>query len=303
MEKFKAIGHWADGSSVFAVIDAGKDRGIWASNGLDPEFIFKPDRSPNVAADLKEQVASGIKIGISVAAVAVQARASGVPLKIVAGYISEVGAGNIYVKPDAAINAIKDLDGKKVGVISTAHATYRSTLWLSNKFAIKPQFVPLGNTTSMLVALKFGKIDAFVPNDPLPLRLVDSGELSILIRLADFLPKPWLVNVLFATEDLIEQNPDLIRRFVKATLETVKYLKENPRYTSELFMKKTNAPLDIADRIMSSTVWTPSGRGSGQDLTRAAANVWQFHKESAGLPSGINLNMKIEDAVDVRFLP
>ena len=63
LEKFKVIGHSVNTAAIFLVIDAGKDRGIWASNGLDPEFIFNSEGRPNVASDIKEQVASGIKIG------------------------------------------------------------------------------------------------------------------------------------------------------------------------------------------------------------------------------------------------
>lgn len=63
----------------------------------------------------------------------------------------------------------------------------------------------------------------------------------------DVLPKQYVSVVVFATDDLIEQNPDLVRRFVKATLETAKYLKENPGCASELCIKKTNAPKDLAD--------------------------------------------------------
>ena len=66
------------------------------------------------------------------------------------------------------------------------------------------------------------------------LRLVDSGELRLLVQMKDILPKPWVFSVVWATADLIETNPDLVGRFVIATLETVKYLKDNPAYAAEL---------------------------------------------------------------------
>jgi len=49
--------------------------------------------------------------------------------------------------------------------------------------------------------------------------------------------------------------------------------------------------------------WTPSGGGSGQDLVSAIANVWQFVKDSGGVPADSNMDMKIENVVYIRFLP
>jgi hypothetical protein len=65
--------------------------------------------------------------------------------------------------------------------------------------------------------------------------------------------------------------------------------------------KKTNAPKDFADRVVAPLDWRPSGRGTGVDLVAAASNVWQVQKESGAIPA--NVNLKVEDAVDVRFLP
>lgn len=133
------------------------------------------------------------------------------------------------------------------------------------------------------------------------MRLVDSGELRILVHIRDVVPKPFANLVIFATDDLIEQNPDLVRRFVKATLETVKYLKDNPSYAADLYIKRTNAPRDLADRAISLWDWQPSGRGSGQDLAAAVSNNWQVTKYSVAIPA--NVNVKIEEAVDIKFLP
>jgi ABC-type nitrate/sulfonate/bicarbonate transport system substrate-binding protein len=151
--------------------------------------------------------------------------------------------------------------------------------------------------------LKTGRVDAFLYGTPnaIALLLVDSGELRILANMRDILPKPFVSLVAFATDDLIEKNPDLAKRFVGAALETAKYLKENPSYAIELYMKRVGAPKDLAEKAVSQLDWTPAGRGSGSDLTVAITNVWQYSKESGTIPPSIDV--KIEDAVDVRFLP
>lgn len=78
--------------------------------------------------------------------------------------------------------------------------------------------------------MKLGRIDAFWSGDVAVLRLVDSGELRILLNISDFFTKPMETSALWASDDLIEQNPDVARKFVKAILETVRYLRDNPDY-------------------------------------------------------------------------
>jgi ABC-type nitrate/sulfonate/bicarbonate transport system substrate-binding protein len=296
LQRFKASGFSATLDITFLLMEAGKEQGFWSSNSLDPEFVTIPGRSVR-SPDLKEQVASGIKIGFSTVSDLSLARSSGVPVKMVAGYLGGSPI-KIFVSADGPIRTVKDLDGKKIGVESASSGYVNS---LNNKFAIKAEPIPVGNLTNMVVALKLGRIAAFQTAQGAPLRLVDSGELRILLRWPDILPNPYVSGLVFATDDLIEQNPDLVKRFVKATLDTARYLRDNPRYVDDLYMGKTNAPKDLADKVVSQIDWTPDGRGTGQDLVAAVGNNFRFSVDIGAIPA--NNNLKIEDAVDVRFLP
>lgn len=191
----------------------------------------------------------------------------------------------VYVKADGPIHTVKDLDGKKIGVVSLAHITYRGALYLADKSRIKIEAVPIGNITNRVVALKLGRVEAIAGVEPDPLRLVDSGELRILVNMSDIRPKPDVGVAIWAAEDLMEKNPGLVRKFVRAILETVKYLKENPGYQTDLYVKVTNAPRDVAEKAVSQRDWQPSGRGSGSDLMRAVANNWQWNRESGAIPT------------------
>ena len=66
LQKFKASGWSATSELSFLVMDAGKDKGIWANNGLDTEFVLLPGGLTTLAADIKDQVVSGIKIGFAI---------------------------------------------------------------------------------------------------------------------------------------------------------------------------------------------------------------------------------------------
>jgi len=281
-------------------MDAGKEQGIWARNGLDPEWVTISGR-PIIPSDYKGLIENGVKMGITAGADPLITRASGVSVKIVAGYVGLNIVTKVFVRSDSQIKTLEDLDGKKIGVVASNDPFHRNLLYLSNRFGIKVEPVPLGNLTNQVVALKLGKVDGFMSGQGAALRLVDSGELRVAVQMSDVFPKPWALFVVFATDDLIENNPDVVRRFVKATLETVRYLKEYPGYAADLYIKKTNAPRDLAAKAVSQIDWQAGGRGSGQDLILAASNGWQYAKDSGVIPAEVN--MKIEDAVDMKFLP
>ena len=160
LAKFKASGYSAVLETPYLLMDAGTDRSIFAKYGLDPEWITIPGRSIT-ATDLKQLVENGIKIGFSVTSDVVLARANGAPIKIVAG-ASGLAAGKIFVKADSPIREAQDLNGKKIGVGSTASPLYRQVLYMSDTLAIKPEDVPVGNVMSQIAALKSGGIDSFI---------------------------------------------------------------------------------------------------------------------------------------------
>src|SRR5579862_8991930 len=69
----------------FLLVDAGKEKGIWAKNGLDPKFVPAAGSS----AQLKTLIDSGVKIGFVNAAEVTLARSNGMPVKTVAAYFGQ----------------------------------------------------------------------------------------------------------------------------------------------------------------------------------------------------------------------
>ena len=299
LEKFKVSGLRPDSEFTFLRVDAGMERGIWTKYGLAPDFVIKLG-GRILAANIKEDVASGIMIGTANPSEVLLARSTGVPVKIVAGVYGESNAW-FFAKVDAPIFSLKDLDGKKVGVVSMKDASYRTVLYMNDKLAIKAEPVAAGNDTGQIVALKLGKIDAIDSSSTVFLRLVDAGELKIVGRVAEIIPTPYTTIAIWATEEGIQREPTLVKKFVSAYLDCIKYLKENPIHAADIYVNRTNAPRDLADKAMPVMNWTPSGRGSGQDLVAAVANIWEVLKVTGQVPSDIN--PQIVDAVDVRFLP
>ena len=303
LQKFKAVSESATNDGSYLKVDAGKDLGIFASNGLDPEWVTPSTHRPRSgsvlgAADIKDPVESGVKIGYSSGIESVKAMFQGVPIKVVAVTTGET-TFKVFVQPDGPIRSMNDLNGRKIGVDAIPGPQYVQFLALTRTYTIKAEAIATGNATQNLVALKVGRVDAFFSPSVSILQLVDTGELRVLLRMADILPKPFVSADLWATDDLIAQNPDLVKRFVKATLETIKYLKENPSYAADLVVKKSGASKELAMKTVGQLDWTPSI--SRVDLMKGITNMSEFAKEIGEV--GIDANLKIEDAVNVSFLP
>jgi ABC-type nitrate/sulfonate/bicarbonate transport system substrate-binding protein len=296
--QFKAAAEQASFEWFFLLVDAGNEKGIWARNGLDPTFV----PAAGSPAQLKSLIDSGVKIGFVNAAEVTLARSNGLPVKIVAAYFGETTA-RIFAAANGPITTAKYLSGKKIGVISATHTSYRTVLYINQKLGIHAEPVSIGSLANNLDALKTGQIDALYSAEGAALTHVDSGDLRLVLPLADIYPKPYAAVVIWAADDLIDQNPDLVGKFVKATLEIVGYLKANPDYASELYVQRTKAPKYVAERAIVSLnqILTPSGRGSGDDLVAAVSGNWRFIIESGAVSA--DPIVKIEEVVDARFLP
>src|SRR5712671_5457562 len=282
----------------FLLVDAGKEQGIWAKHGLEPEFV----PAAGSAAQLKERVDAGIKIGFVNTAEVPLARSVGTLVKVVAGYFGETTA-RIFAAADSSIKTAKDLNGKRIGIVAMTHTSYRTVLFMNEKLGIKAEPVPFGSLQSNVAALKAGQIDAFYSAEGAALTLVDTGGLRLLLPLADIYPKPYAAVVVWATDDLIKTSPDLVRQFVGATLETAEYLKTHASYATNLYVKRTGAAQNVAEKAVASLnqILASSGRGSGQDLVAAVKGNWQFITESGAV--GRDVAVRIEDVVDTTFLP
>jgi NitT/TauT family transport system substrate-binding protein len=282
----------------FLLIDAGKEQGIWTKHGLDPEFV--PAAGP--ASEIKERVGSGVRLGYVSTAEVTLARSSGVPVKTVAGYVGDTLA-RLFVAGESPIKSARDLDGRKVGIVAANDTSYRAVLYVNKRLSINAEPVALGSLANNVAALKSGRIDAFYSAEGGALALLDSGELRVLVPLSDVYPKPYTAVVAWAADDLIADNPELVKRFVAATLEAVQYLKDHPDYVRDRYIARRNAPKAVADKVADRLIHALSadGRGSGGDLVAAVAGNWKFMTESGAVPASTVVN--IDDVVDARFLP
>jgi len=198
----------------FAPYYLAMDRGYYSAAGIDVSI------KNGASADLLQQVGrSGIDFAITGGDALVPARVAGIPVTYVMAQFQKypVGAMTIVGK-GPALHTPADLKGKKIGVSAPNGSTYIGLLALLHaaKLTTKDvQVISIGFTE--VEALQQRRVDAamtFLTNEPVQVRAL--GFQVETLAVADYVH---LVSTGLATsDDLIRRDPDLVQRFVSATL-------------------------------------------------------------------------------------
>lgn len=145
-----------------------------------------------------------------------------------------------------SVTKFADLRGKPIGIISrgdTGEIAIRYYLNAQNLPKDYVSFTPLGNIAARLAAAANGSFPAILL-EPLDVEQVKAANLGERVRLLVDLAKEFKMPVtgLAASDKLLQENPELVRKFVKATLKGLRYAQENPEGTIEVltrFLKAT----------------------------------------------------------------
>jgi NitT/TauT family transport system substrate-binding protein len=209
---------------AFAVLDIGNDAGIWAKHGLKLEIM-------NSSGDAKMQqamVAGEIDFGLG-SGPGIGFLAKGVPATVVGVVANQPLSMGLIIGGSSKARTVADIKGTKIGVSTNASLSY----WLARKLSELQGWgpngvrtVPLGALPSNIAALQAGQVDGFVMSASVGHQLQRKKEGRLLLRFGDYIGK-FYTHVIFASNRIIEKNPNLVKQFVQAWSDTVKYMKEN----------------------------------------------------------------------------
>ena len=277
------------------IVDAGAERGFYAANGLEPRWVTREKRAVSVK-DFPELLAQGTELGLSSPSEIFAGRALGLGVKVIAGFVGHTQVA-IYAAARGPVREPRDLDGRRIG--PTSLAVQRGVGYFSRAYGINAQAAPFGTLDSIVAALRDGKVDAIITAEARVLTLVEQGELRLVVRSADYRPQPELNNAMWASDSLIARRPELVRAFVRATLETVRYLNDNPGVAARLIAKRTGMSESLSRKAAEQIDWVPSGQPGG-DLAKAAKNYWGVLQGTGALPPAVNLG--VGELIDARFV-
>jgi NitT/TauT family transport system substrate-binding protein len=212
------------------------EKGYYERENLDVSIV----RSPGSAAAVKQVASNTAQLGFADAFAVVLGRANDqVPVKLVA-MIYHLPPHAIYVLKGEKISGPKDLEGKTLA--DTAFSAVPKVFPIYAKAAgidgSKVKWV-VATPDALPGMLANGRVDGvgqFVVGEPLLAAAAAPKEvLGIEFSKAGL---DYYSNGIIASDDLIKSNPDLIRRFVKATLAGLKDALANPTEAGELMSKR-----------------------------------------------------------------
>jgi len=209
------------------IFPLGVQAGVFQRNGLSVEAVYIAGRS--ISALLGGDVQFGFVGGPQT----IQARISGADL-IVIGGLNRLGQ-MIVVHP--SIKTPADLVGKKVGIgVFGTTSDYGMRLGLK-QFNLRPNkdvtFIQVGDVPARLGAITSGAVHATVLNSGDKL-YVDRFGLRILTETENI---DFLGSGIVTTESYARAHRDIVLRFVRSVVDTIRYVKNEPRKTTEILGK------------------------------------------------------------------
>jgi ABC-type nitrate/sulfonate/bicarbonate transport system substrate-binding protein len=145
------------------------------------------------------------------------------------------------------IRTAQDLKGKLVGVSSLRGASIIATRYALSKLGLHPddvKIIQIGGTPDRLLALRTGRIQATLLSPPTSLAAQKEG----LNLLADVSGLPFQNNGLATTRKFIKENPETVRRYVRAHIEAVHLMKANRELWGKVLAKYVKVDKDIMDK-------------------------------------------------------
>ena len=146
-------------------------------------------------------------------------------------------AGAVLLKrKDAGITSVADLAGKKVAVPQMGNTQHLCLLSLISDQGLKTVdaggdvTVNASSNADILNLIDNGSVDAALVPEPWATTIENNGNAEVLLDYNEvFLEGNYPTAVVVASQDFIEERPDLVKQFLEAHEEATLYINENPQ--------------------------------------------------------------------------
>jgi NitT/TauT family transport system substrate-binding protein len=225
---------WSSGQ-YYSMFLLGRDKGIYSKHGMDVE-MGEGQGSASTAQIIANKQAD-FAIAVDPGSV-IRAVVSGARIKMV-GQNVPVAPIAVLSKASNRISTPQELVGKRIGLPpgTTQSQLFPAFLRANNIEASSINIVNV-QAAAMQAALAQGQLDGFVSfaHSQLPI-LSSMGVEGHAMLFSDFGLKFAPGEGIIVHEDTIRSNPDLVRRFVAATEETLRYAIDNVEEAADAGVK------------------------------------------------------------------
>jgi NitT/TauT family transport system substrate-binding protein len=268
----------------------GQDAGIFKKQNLQLEMIFIPGGS----LSLQALIGKSLELLLTGGPPVVNAAQQGAKIKIIAG------ATNLLPYTFVATGGIRSpeqLKGKRIGISRFGSNTDYVVRLALNQFALTAsdvQILQVGGSQARLLAMNSGAIAATVlsPEESLVAQKMGYGVLLDFIEKGIEFPH---VNIV-ARDDYLEGQGPVVRAFMRAYIESVRYYKASRNEAVKKIMAVTKLP----ERQMAETVYDGSLRATPDD-GKPTLKGMEVVLEAAAKENPKAKALTVQQVVDLRY--
>lgn len=270
----------------------GQDVGIFKKHNLNLEMIFIAGGSLSVQA----LIGKSLELLMTGGPPFLNAYLQGAKIKIIGG------ATNLLPYTLVATGGVRSpeqLKGKRIGISRFGSNTDFVVRLALNQFALSPsdvQIIQVGGSQARLLAMKSGAIQATVlsPEETLVAQKLAYGVLFDFIDRGIEFP---FVNVV-ARDDHLETQPQTVRTFMRAYIESIRFYKNNRREAIDKIQSRSQLP----DRHMAEVVYEKSLRATPDD-GKPTLKGMEVVLDAIGKENPKAKGLTVHQIVDLKYIP
>lgn len=232
-------------TTVFLPVDIGQRLGFFKKHGVAVEVSNFAGGSKVTQAMIAGGIDIGLNGGIEMAFVA-----KGAPMRAVCEIMGPIAMIGIAVPYQSAVHTLAELKSKRVGISSSGSLTD----WIAKKLAAHEGWGPddlnrvtIGNqAAAVIAAFRTNAIDADVAATTNIFKWHEKQEARLLAPVTSFIGN-MAAGTIYASQHVMAEEPDALRRFLAAWIESVNYLATHKSEAVKIYSDVTGA----SEKVMS----------------------------------------------------
>jgi NitT/TauT family transport system substrate-binding protein len=280
-------------------------KGYYSDTGLDVTI----SRGFGSGDTVKRAATGAAMLGVADTSSVIEARArEDVPVRVVAMMYNRAPLGIIYLK-SSGIRRPKDLEGKKIARTAAGSSVVMFPAFLEANGIDRTKLEQtIGNANTMLPLLMSGKVDAVLGQTVNVARYQEAAkQQNAVVETMNYSDYGLDVygNAIIAGTAVIADKPDVIARFVAASLKGTAYALEHPDEAVAM-IKKAHPEADavaLKEELDAVTPIIDTSESQEKGIGYIAKERMQRTVDVVTMTLGLKKGLKVSDVYDPKFQP